>query len=304
MEHQHPLVSVVIPAYNYADFLPETLQSIIGQTYAPIETIVVDDGSTDDTRAVVESFANHPITYLSQPNAGQAAARNYGIRTARGEFVAFCDADDVWLPHKLSTQMKVFFRNPAADIVYCDVFKFSAAGVWPKTLWQEKGIEPRRGGRECLAALCQRNFIPGAMTVVRRSAFERFGYYDESLRVCEEYSLWLHMITRGARIDYAYEPLARYRQHARQITANIGRIEAGNLCVIKQALALPETKPFLTPPLREKRLARIYGASAKRYLLHGKLASDIGKSAQAFWHLVAYFALTANSTRSKATARP
>lgn len=298
-----PLVSVVIPAYNYGEFLPETLQSILGQSYRPLEIIVVDDGSTDNTREMVAHVAPGHIRYLSQENKGQAAARNRGIREARGELIAFSDADDVWLPEKLGRQVEVFRRNPNADIVYCDVYKFSSARTFPKTLWEEKGITPCRGGRECLPQLFERNFIPGAMTVVRKRAFNQFGYYDETLRVCEEYSLWVNMLLAGAQIDYVPAPLAKYRQHPKQLTANIERIEQGNLGVFNRCCQFPEVTALVGPAAEQKRLARIYGASAKRYLLRGKALSTIGKGSWALAHLMRY-CLTRSSMLSKATARP
>lgn len=297
-EEYRPRVSAVIPAYNYGEFLPETLQSILGQSYQSLEVIVVDDGSTDNTREVVAHFASDQIRYLHQENRGQAAARNRGIREAHGELIAFSDADDVWLPEKLERQVEVFRRNPSADIVYCDIYKFSGARPFPKTLWEEKGITPCRGGRECLPQLFQRNFIPGAMTVVRKSAFERFGYYDETLRVCEEYSLWVNMLLAGARIDYVTKPLAKYRQHPKQLTANIERIEQGNLCVFNRCCRFPEVAALVGPAAAEKRLARIYGASAKRYLLRGNFTASLMKG------LVSSYWAVRSSIRSNAIARP
>ena len=110
-------ISVIIPAYNYARYLAEAIDSALGQTYAPLEVIVVDDASTDDTPRVLAAYGQR-IRAIRQPNGGAGAARNTGIAAARGEYVAFLDADDVWLPRKLELQMALFDADPALGLIH------------------------------------------------------------------------------------------------------------------------------------------------------------------------------------------
>ena len=122
-----PLVSVIIPVWDGEAFIEETLQSVFVQTYQPLEIIVVDDGSLDATPALVKKYA--AVRYLRQENTGAAAARNWGVRHARGEFIAFLDADDLWTPDKLEQQMLVFRNNPKIDIAFCYLRKFYTANI-------------------------------------------------------------------------------------------------------------------------------------------------------------------------------
>src|SRR3990172_11738749 len=117
-----PLVSVIIPTYNGSRFIRETIQSVIGQSYSKIEIIVIDDGSTDDTSLVVKSITDQRITYIQQKNAGVSTARNHGITVSKGDYIAFLDHDDVWLPCKLEKQLSLFEQNPKVAMVYADTF--------------------------------------------------------------------------------------------------------------------------------------------------------------------------------------
>src|SRR5712692_4545848 len=114
-----PLVSVVIPAYNAGDYIVETLGSALAQTYAHREIIVIDDGSTDDTHRRVEPYLRQ-IRYIRQENAGEGGARNTGLRAATGDYLAFLDADDLWLPEKLEVQLQVAARHPESRMIVCD----------------------------------------------------------------------------------------------------------------------------------------------------------------------------------------
>ncbi|SRR6266542_534452 len=124
----HPLVSVVIPAYNAGRYIAETLDAVLDQTYSPIEVIVVDDGSTDDTRARLEPYRSR-ICYIDQKNAGAGAARNRGIQAATGTYIAFLDADDVWCPETLAVQVEVAGRNPESGLIACDGVRLSGTEV-------------------------------------------------------------------------------------------------------------------------------------------------------------------------------
>jgi len=119
----NPLVSVVIPVYNSAEYIVETIKSALAQHYKPFEVIVVDDGSTDNTKDLLEPYL-HRISYLYKENGGPASARNTGVNNAKGEYIAFLDADDLWMPEKLARQMDVFNQDKSIGLVHTQYLNF------------------------------------------------------------------------------------------------------------------------------------------------------------------------------------
>jgi glycosyltransferase involved in cell wall biosynthesis len=124
-----PLVSVIVPTYNYAEFIGEAIKSVLDQTIQDFEILVIDDGSTDNTKEVVLSFGDK-VRYFYQSQQGPAKARNKGIVESKGEYIAFLDADDVWLPSKLEKQVNLFRSNPKLGMVVTDNFLFDDAGIY------------------------------------------------------------------------------------------------------------------------------------------------------------------------------
>jgi glycosyltransferase involved in cell wall biosynthesis len=223
MNPAEPTVSVIIPTHNCAPYVAAAVESALSQTHRPIEVIVVDDGSTDETAAVLRPYAGR-IVARSQANGGVAAARNAAIRRARGEFLAFLDADDVWLPWKLERQLPVFGRHPQVEMVFADGCTFAEEGdVHPSILghlsgrfdrvrpWLQGGGDAGRvavrPGRPDLL-FCNFIYTPGV--VVRRTCLDAVGGFDESLSTCEDYDLWLRIAGR-APIAVVNEVLFRCR---------------------------------------------------------------------------------------------
>jgi glycosyltransferase involved in cell wall biosynthesis len=216
---QH-LVSVIMPAYNSARFLAESVRSVQAQTFGGWELIVVDDGSTDDTAAVARQLAGADprLRYLRRENGGQAAARNTGLRAARGDLVAFLDSDDLWLPGKLEAQLAVL-EEAGADLVYCDGYVFFEDGS------PERGdffavVPGKTDAPTMLRLLYAYNRIATLSVLVRREALERVGPFDESRRIqnCEDYDLWLRMARAGCTFYGMRDKLMRYRRHAASTT--------------------------------------------------------------------------------------
>jgi glycosyltransferase involved in cell wall biosynthesis len=201
-----PLVSVVIATYNYGGYLPLALDSALSQTLADLEIIVVDDGSTDDTERVIQPYRLDPrIGYLRTDHLGQSAAKNAGIRRARGRYVAFLDADDLWLPTKLEKQIELFERSgPELGVVYC------------RRRWIDEGgreldrdeRQPHRG--DVLARLFHRPFICFSSSMIRRAVLDDVGLFDESIPMAIDYDLWLR-IGLKYHFDYVDERLVMYR---------------------------------------------------------------------------------------------
>ncbi|MDE2825547.1 MAG: glycosyltransferase family 2 protein, partial [Gemmatimonadota bacterium] len=203
-------VSVVIPTYNRADRLPSAIRSVLEQTAPPAEIIVVDDGSTDGTPALVRTFPG--VRYLRQENQGVSAARNHGIGAAKHDWIALLDSDDEWLPGKLERQWGALERDPRYRFCHTD------------EIWIRKGrrVNPMKkhakyGGHifhHCLP-LC---VISPSSALIHRDLFERFGMFDPELPVCEDYDLWLRICAREP-VLYVDEPLLlKYGGHEDQLS--------------------------------------------------------------------------------------
>jgi glycosyltransferase involved in cell wall biosynthesis len=200
-------VSVVIPAWNAARTLPETLESAFAQTFTDWELIVVDDGSTDDTPAVLARYGDR-IRVLHKQNEGRpSTTRNLGVKSARGELVALLDADDRWHPDKLAKQVALFDRNPELGLAYTAATIIDGQG---RTL-QVNPCSPEARGR-IHSLLVTRNIMVGSSAMARAAALADAGYYDESLTSAENWDLWIR-IARRWEVDYVPEPLTYYRVH-------------------------------------------------------------------------------------------
>ncbi len=172
MTNTNPLVSVIIPVYNCDRYLAEAIESVLAQTYQPIEIIVVDDGSTDNTAEVAKSFGA-AVQYCFQVNSGSAAARNQGIELAKGDFFAFLDADDLWVEDKLTRQMAAFANNPNLDIVFGQVQQFISPEL-PDHLKEKLHCPPE----------LMPGHIPSAL-LVKRESFFRVGLFETQWKLAE-----------------------------------------------------------------------------------------------------------------------
>ncbi len=210
MIDRSPAISVVIPAHNACSTIRPTVSSVLGQTYREFELIVVDDGSTDDTAGVVESFGDDRIVCLHVEHRERAVARNKGIAAAKGKYIAFLDADDLWLPRKLEKQLAVLEANPEIGLVYGDLYYFDDATGQDVTFFGKTRSLHR--GEIALHLLLKANFIQSPTVVVPKSVFHQVGLFDPGLVPIEDWDMWLR-IAAGYPIDYVPEPLARYRLH-------------------------------------------------------------------------------------------
>jgi glycosyltransferase involved in cell wall biosynthesis len=199
-------ISVVIPAYNAARFLPRCLGSVFAQTLKPEEVIVVDDGSTDDTAAVAAGLGARVI---SQPNGGIAASRNTGIRNTSGEWIAFLDADDMWAPTKLERQAACI--RPGTVLVYTGVRIFDNDGV----RGQRPAIDPIKARK--MLRYC--NPIAPSSVLVRREAVVQIGSFRDGLNACEDWGLWFRLMPLG-HFEAVPDPLTDYYVYPNSLSTN------------------------------------------------------------------------------------
>jgi glycosyltransferase involved in cell wall biosynthesis len=226
----NPGVSVVIPAYNYAHYLPQAIDSVLKQGYSPCEIIVVDDGSTDNTAVVAAQYGQR-IRYIHQTNAGLSAARNTGIRMARYDYVAFLDADDQWLPGRLKCAMQSFAQLSAEFVlVACRACHINAAAevIHMKRLYLQRDEEVT--ARDILF---RARFCPSAV-VTKRAIFDQCGYFDTTLRSSEDRDMWIRMAAHG-RIFVRHDRLVLVRRHAHSMSNHTDRMKANTRKVIAKA---------------------------------------------------------------------
>lgn len=204
-----PKISVVIPAYNSAEFICETLDSAIGQKYREHEIIVVNDGSPDTEKLerVISSHL-HDIVYIKQRNAGAAVARNTGIQHARGEIIAFLDADDIWLPEFLASQI-VFLERHGYDMVYCDAYLFGLNSAYRRTFME---TSPSSGKANFESILDLRCSVITSGTIARKQAIIDVGMFESENVRAHDFILWLKMAKNGAKIGYQRKQLLKYRE--------------------------------------------------------------------------------------------
>jgi len=184
-----PQVSVIIPTYNRGWILKEAIDSVLTQDYKNFELIVVDDGSTDNTSEILASYGND-IRVLFQENKGVSAARNRGVAEASGQFIAFLDSDDLWLPQKLSTQLEFFNQTP--DALICQTEE-----VWIRN---RRRVNPKKRHKKPSGMIFEPSLelclVSPSAVMIRRVLFDRVGGFDETLRACEDYDLWLRISCR------------------------------------------------------------------------------------------------------------
>lgn len=235
-DSSRPAVSVVIPAYNAASYIEETLDSVLAQTYRDFETIVIDDGSTDNTGEVISQYGD-AVRYIRKENGGSASARNRGIREARGRYIAFLDADDLWIPEKLERLHELFEKDPALAWAYSDALFVEAET--DKALYRASQIRARPQG-DVLQPLMLGNFMPPSMIVVKRNVLEEVGGFDESelRRISEDWELCMRIAARYP-IRYLDEPLVHIRKHSENKTGtmNLEHALQSRLTTIKEAVA-------------------------------------------------------------------
>ena len=239
-------VSVIIPTHNRRGLVTEAVKSVLEQDFADFELVMVDDGSTDGTADDFADLRDGRLMVLRQENRGVSAARNAGVAVSSGALVAFLDSDDIWLPGKLSAQVRFFDSNPKISICQTE------------ELWVRNGrrVNPRkkhakRSGwifRHCLP-LC---IVSPSAVMMRRSAFDVLGGFDESMRACEDYDLWLRASLRYEIVTPAEPLIVKRGGHDVQLSRQWG-LDRCRIYALEKILA----DPALDPGMRGEVIAEI-----------------------------------------------
>lgn len=218
------LISVIIPSYNSCLFIKNAVKSLLNQTYPNIEVIVVDDGSTDETETIIHNFVklnSGTVRYKKMKHTGLlGVVRNEGIKAARGEYVAFLDSDDEWMPSKLEEQINILTKHPKIGLISSNALVRDYFGKKKTVLFHSPNI--LKTGVKTIRRLLSSNYIIVSSVIVRKSVLEQIGLFtdDPKLRAIEDYDLWLRMATK-TNMYYLSKPLITYCDRSNSIRYEI-----------------------------------------------------------------------------------
>lgn len=263
-------ISVIIPAYNCEKTILATVESVQKQNFSDFEIIVINDGSTDKTLERLDSITDKRVKIFSYQNAGVCAARNRGIFHAKGDYIAFVDADDLWTPDKLKLQLAALKENPEAGVAYSWTYYFMDG--------QEDVLFP--GNQvyytgNVYAQLLVNNFLAnGSNPLIRKKAIESVGEFDPACTPCEDWDLYLRLAGRWSFVVVPKHQIL-YRQSSSSASSNLNAIEKGGLTTIEKAYQIA---PLELQYLKNQSLAWLYEYCTQQYL---KQATDINRTNQA-----------------------
>jgi len=244
-----PLISVVIPVYNGEKTIKETIDSVLNQTFSDFELLVINDGSQDSTLTIVSTIQDPRLKVFSYTNAGLSATRNRGISLAKGKYISFIDADDLWTSDKLESQLKALQENPEAAVAYSWTNHIDESGQFLRS-----GPQQTFNG-DVYARLLLEDFIGnGSNPLIRAQAFAEVGNFDESLLAVEDWDMWLRL---AARYHFVAVPSAQilYRVFVGSMSFNVRKMEVASLRVIEKAVA---AAPKAVGHLKQVSLANRY----------------------------------------------
>ncbi len=248
------LVSIVMPAYNAGKYIGESIESVVRQTYPDWELLIVDDGSTDNTADVIKPYRlkDSRIKYFYQENSKQGAAKNLAIKHSKGEYIAFLDADDLWLKDKLQISMETISHS-ACSLLFTDCFIFDGAAPLNFSGVKTMGVGMAvYEGRSALLSFLHYNKIPNLTVVVKKEALLQAGGFTNKI-VAEEYEMWLRLLANGAVFKSIASPLSCYRVHDESITAQDRHATLEIIEIIKVfAKKHPDYKAEVQKIVREK----------------------------------------------------
>lgn len=265
MSDYSPLVSIVLPTYNCAEYLPCSIGSILAQTYNSYETIVIDDGSIDITKEVLSPFMQK-IKYIKLgKNKGLPTVRNVGIQAAQGKYIAFIDADDIWLPEKLSNGIEFLETNPEFSMVYSRHVNIDNMG---NTI-DECSKRQLPSGNIFTQLFTEQNFIITSSVLVLKKVFDTVGLFDTKLFNCQDWDMWLRIAFyfKVASID---KVLVKYRHNPRSLSKDRNNVlKYQKIIIDKTYNEFKEKDNGISEKLYKKRLASHYAKAGRHYLRLG-----------------------------------
>lgn len=251
-----PLISVILPVFNGAQFLGEAIQSVLDQNYEPLEIIVVNDGSTDSTQQVALNFGDK-IIYVKKENGGVSSARNHGLKLAKGEFISFIDSDDLWLNNKLLLQHILFSKNPQIEIIQGLIRRFLSPGIKPpKNFIKDIDEQPTL------------TLHLGA-GLFKKSVFDKIGLFDETMKFSEDIDWFLRAIESRIKFSLIEETTYLYRIHESNMTLDGKNTNMYLLKAFKKSLdrrrQLNPENPLPLPDIKNQESLKSYLNTNEKY---------------------------------------
>lgn len=257
-----PLVSVILPTYNCANFLTDSITSVLSQTYSSYEIIVVDDGSTDNTKEVLNPFMQRIKYICHHQNKGAPGARNTGIQSAQGKYIAFLDADDIWLPEKLHISIEYFNKYPDIGMVYSGYVNIDENGY----LLNRNPRKQLPSGNIFIQLFSEQNFIITPSVVVSKEVFKTTGLFDEQFFHCDDWDMWLR-IAFHFKVIGINKPIVKCRHRPHSLRRNCtDDLRFQKMVIDKTYNTFKDKETGLNQKLYEKRLALQYAKVGRYYL--------------------------------------
>lgn len=243
MPNHAPDVSVIIPTYNYGGFIARAVDSVLSQSYRSLELLVVDDGSTDSTREILLAYSDKRVQYLRhEHNRGKSNTRNTGILASRGQFLAFLDSDDWWMPEKITRQIECFHEGTShLGVVYTSakVLNESSNTICGRLMPTSRG--------DVLRNLLEANKLGGGSSsvMIRRQCFDDVGCFDESLTHCEDWDMWIRIAAKNYAFDYTPEDLVILTKHHKNSSADLRGMILGREALLDKHRSLYRQYPLV-----------------------------------------------------------
>jgi glycosyltransferase involved in cell wall biosynthesis len=240
MDTNDPLISVIIPNFNYARYVNQTIESVLKQTYTNLECIVVDDGSTDNSAEVINAYVNkdNRVKLIAKTNGGLSSSRNEGIKVAKGQYIAFLDSDDLWRENKLRNQMEFFKAHPEVSIVYSNSDSFNKDGILPFKEHVFIELHPLK--------LVETNSMPGCSSnfMITAAMVKKTGFFDGDLRSGEDLDYLFRCSLQGAKFGFVTSNDVMIRTHETSMLTNHKRMFFNNWHCFEKDLKLLKDSEF------------------------------------------------------------